>query len=214
MDRTKLPENYRLKFVVDFRNSGKIGIAMNIFTLVLAAVMIFFAHLAVPFNLFLGEGHSWQDQLMVPVSIVLGMFAYGHLRELCRLACFRAFSPQKPKYHFRLFSPLCSLPGYYFTRTQYLITVAVPWTVMILLTGGVAFSLQGAWFWAFYLVFVYHSITTIKELYVFTSIKDRPDDVYIMDAGMEIKCYEEFDPAEDTKWHREERLKRKKNRRF
>ena len=213
MNTTKLPENYRLNFVVDFRNAGKIGIAMNIGTLVLAAAMIGLAHLATPFTLFLPEGHSWQEQLMVALSIVIGMFAYSHLRELCRMICFRTFSHQKTKYHFRLFSPLCSLPGYYFGKAQYLVTVAVPWIVMAVITGAAAFTQQGAWFWALYLVFVYHVVTGIKELYVFTSIKDRPDNVHILDEGMEIKCYEEYDPAEDTKWHREERLKKKKRNR-
>lgn len=190
MNRTALPEGHRLKYMIDFRNNGKLVLLINLGTLAVIAVMIFLMHQSIPFTLALEGDYTLTQRLMVPISILLALMLFGHVRELLRLLSLKLFTKQKTKYKLHVFSATASLPNYYMDKKTVYLTTAAPMlmlgvalAVVLVILGG------GAWFWVVYLIESLNIGLGVKDVYVIMTVKDMPDEVCMLDEGMDIKCY-------------------------
>ena len=104
MNTPVLPESFRLRNVVDFRYNGKLVLLINLGMIGITVLLVWAMAQIHPFTLFLplDADYTTFQRFMVPVSVLIFLFLYGHVRELLHLLAFVLVSRRKPVYHMRV----------------------------------------------------------------------------------------------------------------
>lgn len=201
MNTKSLPENLRLKNVIDFRYNGKLVMLINLGMFAVTVLLVWGMLQVREFSLFLpADGdYSIFQRFMVPVSIFLFLFFYIHVRELLHCLGFALFSKKKPRYRMRVFSAASGAPDFYFDKKSYVMITLLPIVVITLALAVTLLFLPNPWFWVIYIVQAFNLSSGVRDAYICSTIHDVPKGSYIWDDGRVVKIYAPEGSFEDTK---------------
>ncbi|MCI9272626.1 MAG: DUF3267 domain-containing protein [Clostridiales bacterium] len=188
---TPPPEGYHLKNVIDFRYNGKLVLLINLGMVGVTALLIWGMVQVREFSLLLplDGGYTALQRFMVPLSIVIFLFLYIHVRELLHCAGFALISHKRPKYRMRVFSAACGVPDFYFDKKGYLMATLFPITVITVALAILLLYLSNPWFWVVYIVLAFNVSSGVRDAYVCSIVHDAPKGALLWDDGRIIKIY-------------------------
>lgn len=191
MNTSVLPEGFRLKNVVDFRYNGKLVLLINFGMIGITVLLVWAMAQIHPFTLFLplDADYTMFQRFMVPISVLIFLFLYSHVRELLHLLGFVLVSRKKPVYHMRFFSASAGQANFYFTKSWYLFITLFPFVFIAVVLGVMLFFLPDPWFWVVFIVEAFHISSGVKDAYICSAIHDAPKGSFILDDSSVIKIY-------------------------
>ena len=191
MNTPVLPESFRLRNVVDFRYNGKLVLLINLGMIGITVLLVWAMAQIHPFTLFLplDADYTTFQRFMVPVSVLIFLFLYGHVRELLHLFAFVLVSRRKPVYHMRVFSASAGQSHFYFSKAWYLFITLFPFVSIAVILGALLLFLPDPWFWVVFIIEAFHISSGVKDVYICSTIHDAPKDSLIWDDSSKIKIY-------------------------
>lgn len=190
--RRALPEDFKLKYVLDYAHDAKLQRAFTIGSLVLAILMAQLMHAAHPFQMDLTSDTAGLNTIYALVLLVGSVWLLGHVRGLLHGLALKLFSNKtgsKLKFHFRLGGTSAWMPECYYSKGAYMAVLLLPMILCIGLLCVPLFFLGDPWFWAVYLVQIINVSAYFRDILAVYFLYGLPEMYLLLDNGMLLKVY-------------------------
>lgn len=192
MSYERLPENYVLRTVLDFKHNKKNVWLMNLTAVLVAAVLIVLGCLLVdPVGAFseCAKTSGYGMPFLWAALILVVLTAYLVLRTFVHGAFLYLFTRVRPKFGFSCGVFYCASPAYC-EKQPYIIARILPallWTVLFIALN--LFFLHGIPFWFVWLLQCGNLSSMGGDMFVAFKIAQTPKNVLIFDEGLEISVF-------------------------
>ena len=184
-----LPNDYTQLFEVNLQKSKKLAIAINIFAVIIAIIMIVPAHFIVPIS----ELFSFEQGIVAYIIrfavLIVGSIAYIILHEAVHGITMKLFGARKIRYGFTGLYAYAGSNDDYFDKKRYIIIALAPVIIWGIVLGIIQFFVTDEWFWVVYWIQVSNISGAAGDLYVTAKFSKFPNDILVKDTGVEMTVY-------------------------
>lgn len=184
----ELPKGYSEIFQLDLQKDKKTALFVNIFALVISAVMVVAGIFIVPITTFFDFSNGILMYLIKLTVAIAAMIIYLILHELVHGIFMKGFSKTKVHYGF---TGLYAYAGSnaYFCKKAYIIIALAPivvWGVVLLIINC---FVDASWFWCVYFIQIMNISGAAGDLFVTYKFSKMPSDILVQDSGVSMKVY-------------------------
>ena len=185
-----LPENYRKLCDIDLEKNKKQYYLVNGLSLALMLIVLLPVWLLAP------EGTELEH--MRTVLFLPGMLVYIILHEAVHGVCFWYFSRQKPRFGWKSAYAYAASDCYY-RKGPYLVIALAPVVLWGVVLAVLAALLPAEWYWTVQIIQMINLSGAAGDLYVTWLFLRMPSDVWVIDAGVNMRVYAPAEDEQETK---------------
>ncbi|MBQ8751917.1 MAG: DUF3267 domain-containing protein [Clostridia bacterium] len=183
-----LPENYRQIFSVDLQKDTKLALLINVFALLIAAVLVVPMHFYIPISTLFDMEKGLGAYILRFGVLLLALVAYMVLHELVHGITMKLCGTKKVRYGFTGLYAFAGSEDYYDKRSYIAIALApvVVWGVVLAVVNALV---SAEWFWVVYLIQIGNLSGAAGDLYVTVKFSKFPKDLLVQDSGVSMTVY-------------------------
>ena len=143
----------------------------------------------VPMSELFGTGENFiLDMLPLLVIMVAGL-AYLVLHEFTHGAVMKLFGATKLRFGYTGLYAYAGSETDYFGKTAYILVALAPLVVWGVIITAILLVVPRNWFWTAYVLQMINIAGAAGDIYVSVKFSKMPDDILVMDTGVEMKVY-------------------------
>jgi hypothetical protein len=185
MTTKNLPEGYIEYAKIDFVNSKKDAIIINVIALIVAIMLIGLTD--VPFKTVIPEGGLF-PLLIKLILLVAALSVYIILHEAFHGLAIGLISRSKPHFGFK-YTYAYTGSDMYFDRLSYIVIALTPIIILGILLLAILFSVPIEWYWFVYIPVILNFAGSAGDLYVTGLTLHMPKNALIHDEGVVITIF-------------------------
>jgi len=185
MTTKNLPEGYKEYAKIDFVNSKKDAIIINVIALIVAIMLIGLTD--VPFKTVIPKG-GFSPVMIKIVLLLVALFVYIVLHEAFHGIAIGLISKNKPHFGFKSTYAYTG-SDMYFDRLSYILIALAPIIILGILLTIILFSVPIEWYWFVYIPVILNFAGSAGDLYVTWLTLHMPKDALIYDEGVAITIF-------------------------
>ena len=183
-----LPENYRQIFSVDLQKDTKLALLINVFALLIAAVLVVPMHFYIPISTLFDMEKGLGAYILRFGVLLLALVAYMVLHELVHGITMKLCGTKKVRYGFTGLYAFAGSEDYYDKRSYIAIALApvVVWGVVLAVVNALV---SAEWFWVVYIIQIINISGAAGDMYVTAKFLTLPSDILVKDIGVSMTVY-------------------------
>lgn len=188
----ELPEGYKRVAYVNLQKNKKTSLLINVISGVLALLMAFLMHLAVPFTDAINLSGGMETLMQDIIVLMIASTAYILLHEAVHGIFMKIFGCKKLKFGF---TGLYAFAGTdeLISKKVYFIIALAPVVILGIILLAVLFFVSMPVFWLVYLLEIVNVSGSVGDIFVIVTFSKMPDDILIHDNGVSMNVYSKED---------------------
>ena len=183
-----LPAGYDLYETLDMASDRAVFKRISWCSLIIAAVMIVFGHLAVSPSALFSIG--WLRVLLAACLTIVGMVVYVFAHEWVHGVFIRIFTGEPAKFGFKAGSGMAyAKSSWFFSRPAYIAVALAPVVVWGVVLGVLMGDVPAEYFWCLYAIQIFNISGAVGDIYVTWLVLRMPRGVLIYDEGVSMKFF-------------------------
>jgi hypothetical protein len=187
MNTKILPEGYEEYKKIDFVNSKKDAVIVNVCALIIAMLLIFLTD--VPFKTVIPKGGFFPVMLKI-VLLLIALFAYIVLHEAIHGIAIGLFTKSRPHFGIQSTYAYTGSEGY-IDKRSYIIIALAPMIILGACLLAILFSVPIEWYWFVYILVILNFAGSAGDLYVTWLTLRLPKEALIHDEGVTMTVFVE-----------------------
>ena len=183
-----LPEGYAEIYSVDLQKNKKIALLVNLFAVLIAAVMVVPMLFVIPISSLFSMEKGMLSYLLRFAALLIFMVIYMILHELVHGIAMKICGTKQVKYGFTGMYAFAGSEDYYCKKAYIFIALApvVLWGIVIALINP---FVGQEWFWVVYFIQIINLSGAAGDIFVTVKFSRLPADILIRDYGVGMRVY-------------------------
>lgn len=184
----QLPEGYEEIYSVDLQKNVKIALLLNLFAVLIGAIMAVPMHFVVPITTIFDMSAGMGAYMTRFIALLVLIVVYMVLHELVHGVAMKYCGTKKVRYGFTGMYAFAGSDDYYGKKAYIFIALApvVLWGIVLAVINP---FVPVQWFWVVYLIQICNISGAAGDLFVTVKFSRMPKDILVKDSGVGMKVY-------------------------
>lgn len=186
---TSIPEDYQKKLSLDFMKEKNLLLLVNLYALMVLAVLGLVLLLLSIFNVVDLSGITQTQKYWIVCFVLIGSIGFTISHEAIHGIAMKYYHKAKVKFQFHGAYASASMPGVLFYKKPYIVIALAPAVVISVLLIIVMFFVNTIAFLTIYIIFAFHLSGCVGDFHMVAILKSFDDRTLILDTGINMTLY-------------------------